>query len=200
MPRLVPKSGHCELDGFPLTIAIGNYGQTLVSCPGCTRRRARLCMECGRPVVGRAWRCTAHLRAWRRMTDRRHDKRNRDERRRKERQRWKRLPKAKRAAKNATKKLWRVAHPDRVKAWKEQGRLDGTYGYASREKYLEAQAKQNVRRAERKRQQMRELALLRSPWRDKEPTCKECGVVIEWNRIGRPRRRCLACQPARVAA
>lgn len=200
MPRLVPRSGHCELDGFALDITIGGYGQTVVTCPGCERRRAHLCMECGRPVAGKAWRCPAHLKVRRLLNGRRHEKRNREDRRRQERRRWKRLPKAKRAAKNATKKMWRVAHPERVKAWKEQGRLAGTYGYASREKYLAAQAKQNARRAERKREQMRELARQQSPWRDKEPTCKECGAVITWNRVGRPRLRCTACQPLRVAA
>lgn len=200
MARLVPRSGHCELDGVRLEVSIGNYGQTIVRCPGCERRRAHRCMECGAAVQGKAWRCAAHIKARRQLMTKRCEVRHRAERRKAERKRYAKMTPEQRARRSEVKRAWRKANKTHLRMAKRKGRLDGTFGYSSREKYLAAQAYQNSKRVERKREQMRELGRQRSPWRDKEPTCKECGVVIEWNRLGRPRLRCAGCQPMRVAA
>jgi len=200
MARLVPRTGHCELDGVALAITIGSYGQTVVRCPGCERRRAHRCMDCGAPTEGKAWRCAAHIKARKTMQLRRSETRHKTERRKAERKRYRKMTPEQRAHRAEVKKAWRQRNKWACKLLKRKGRLDGTQGYTTREKYLAAQAAQNARRAVKKREQMRELHRQRSVWRDKEPTCKECGTVIAWNRLGRPRLRCVACQPMAVAA
>lgn len=200
MARPNPRAGHCELDGVALEITIGSYGQTVVRCPGCERRRSHRCMECGAPVEGKAWRCPRHVKARRQLHNRKAEVRHREARRKAERKRYAAMTPEQRVAKSARKKAWRDRHRWRCKLAKRKGRLDGTWGYVSREKYLEAQAHQNAKRREKKREQMRELARQRSPWRDKEPTCRECGAGIAWDRLGRPRLRCVTCQPVKAAA
>lgn len=190
----------CEIDGFPLRIELGSYGQTLTFCDGCDRRRAGQCMNCGAPVQGRSWRCEFHKRERRVLDTRKSERRNREKRLAAGRRRYRAMSPDRKAKRIADKKRWREEHPLRVKLSKRKGRLDGTWGYTTREKYLEAQAEQNARRVERKREQMRELCRLRSPYRDHGPTCRQCGAEVPFAGVGRPRLDCFECRPALSAA
>jgi hypothetical protein len=193
-------TGRCEIDGYQLEVSISRLGQTVVRCTACERRRSQRCQDCAQPVEGKAWRCPpCKVRAHQR-TSRLHDRRNREERRRRERQRMRARPPEVKARRNAQKRAWREANKLKVKLQKRKGRLDGTHGYRSREAYLAAQAKQNARRVDRKRELMRELARERSPYRDHGPTCRQCGVDIPWNRRSRPRLDCVACRPMKARA
>lgn len=49
----------CPFDGHPLRHATGHDGTPLDWCPACTRRRAGLCQDCGKPRASRAIRCPA---------------------------------------------------------------------------------------------------------------------------------------------
>lgn len=192
-------SARCEIDGFPIEVAIGEYGRTVSRCPGCERRRAGRCMDCGAPVRGRSWRCEAH-RAERgkwhmRMAERRHRK----ERRAAERKRYRRMTPEQREARAAHKKAWRGRNVVRIKLSKRKGRLDGTWGYSSREKYLAAQQAQNDRRAESKRVRMRELYRQRSPSWGKPRECRDCGASFDWSHRGRPPVRCPGCRQQEAA-
>lgn len=192
-------SARCELDGFTIEVEIGSLGQTIISCPGCVRRRAHQCMDCGAPVRGKSWRCEAHKVARRAQHSLRYDKRNKEHRRKGERRRYRALSQAGKAEYAASKKRWRDENRLACKLQKRKGRLDRTWGYTSREKYLSAQQMQNDRRRLRKREQMKELNRQRSPYRDHGPTCRQCGADVAFNGVGRPRLDCFDCR-AQVAA
>lgn len=189
-------SARCEIDGFPIEVAIGDYGQTLSRCPGCERRRAGRCMDCGQPVRGKSWRCEAHKDARRKHHLRLAEIRHRKERRAAERRRYAKMTPEQRAARAERKRRWREQNIPHVKLSKRKGRLDGTWGYSSREKYLAYQQAYNDNRAEAKRVRMRELYRERSEAWGKPRTCRDCGEAFDWSHRGRPPVRCQQCRAA----
>jgi hypothetical protein len=104
------------------------------------------------------------------------------------------------AHRKAVQKAWRERNKLRYLKSKRMGRLTGTYGYVSREKYLKAMRNQNERRKERKRELMRNLYRQRSTTWGKPHYCRQCAAVVPFNGVGRPRLDCFECRPERVAA
>ena len=173
---------HCPLDGYPLRDRTDGRGHVLTTCQGCDRRRAGQCMDCARPVgTGwpHPWRCAPCRRAAKRRQWNEHGERCRADRNRRARRRYRKQPAAKRTAALERKRKWRRDHPARVKLSKRNGRLTGTWGYTSREKYLAAQAYQNSLRVESKRAHARAAYYRKHPTRP-APRCTCCDQPIPW--------------------
>lgn len=174
-------------------------GRVVVCCPRCERRRAGICRDCPRPVdgqKGKAVRCASCKAAAVDRQIKESNKRNVDEINQRARARLrniKRTDPAKYAELQAKKRLYRAAHPERVKAWKRKEALTQN---PKRREYLVNYRREQ--RAEEKR-----AAALRSYYRKHpkrpKPVCS-CGAAIEWAPPGRPPTRCVNCVPASVAA
>lgn len=201
----------CPIDGYALEFGTDGHGQATSHCPACNRRRAGRCMDCGAPVRGRAWRCERHRELASKRASRASDIRNQEGRNAAERARYQRRrredPEAHRRSLER-KRAWREANRARVKLHKRRGRLAGTNGYSTREKYLEYQNDYNAARREKKRQQELARYYRLHPERP-DPRCVECGSPIPWTPgKGRPAKRCAlhnpwrrkAAAPAEVAA
>lgn len=187
------ESARCQIDGALIQVGIGPLGETVFRCVACERRRARQCQDCAQPVKGRSWRCEPCKRLAAQHATRRSERRNRDARLAAARRRYASLPPEVRREKLDRKKAWRETNLIKVMRQKRRARLKGTGGYRTREAYLAAMRHQNERRRDRKRELMRALCQERSPYRDREPCCRECGATIAWSRIGRPRLKCDSC-------
>lgn len=82
----------------------------------------------------------------------------------------------------------------RVMLTKRKGRLNGRWGYSTREKYLAYQQEYNDNRKEAKRARMRELYRERSLSWGQPRTCRDCSTEFEWSHKGRPPVRCPSCR------
>ena len=185
----------CQLDGYPLSQGTDGNGFLVVSCAACERRRARRCQDCGRSVRGRSWRCESHKLTAKQRAMRLSESRLREERNRKSRERDQRRTAEARERRLEQKREWRRRNAARVKLSKREGRLNGTWGYRDRPTYLKAMARQNARRAARKRELMRRKAI----WYGRTPTCRSCGEEVVWDHRGRPRLDCYNCRPPRAS-
>jgi hypothetical protein len=172
---------------------IDAIGRVTFACPGCTRRRAKQCMDCRAPVSGKSWRCQPCKAKRVKHNAKVFDKRHREERRAAERKRYRKLTAAERAAHLARKKAWREANKVRVKLQKRKGRLSGTWGYRSRDEYLAYQNAYNAERAEAKRQYMR------ARYTPVTPLCADCQQPVGYRPPGRPKKRCAGCAEARTS-
>lgn len=181
---------YCRIDGFALEHGTNGRGQTLTRCPGCERRRAQRCMDCGRGTVGRAWRCPPckATRIDARYTLYRN--RNRAELNRRALARVRAMSAADRLRRLDVKKAWRDRNVMKRYEYRRRARLAGKpNGYSTREKY------ETYQRAYREsnREHRRKLALAKyyelHPTRP-APICRECGAAIPFSGVGRPRVRC----------
>lgn len=94
----------------------------------------------------------------------------------------------------ARKAAWRDRNGLKLLQYSRKGRLDGTWGYRSREAYLDAMKKQNAKphRVLRHRQWSKDHQRVYSP--HNRPKCKKCGRIIAWDGRGRPRERHPNCK------
>lgn len=123
------KHGACG--GILETITDGQ-GSTRTVCPLCERKRRGVCRECGLPVEGqrgKAIRCSFHKAQEALAATARYRQNNPAQYRRSARLSYQR-DKAKRAARNEYKRLWRKANRDKVRAQKRRANLRG-YGQRS---------------------------------------------------------------------
>lgn len=214
----------CATHGAILTFETVN-GRLLERCHQCERFAARHCIECGTDIAQRgaqAKRCLSCYRLRRQFANnatrartcllpackaavaigskRRYccDKCSRLARNALDRQRWKQNApfRTKRLAK---KTKWRQTDQGRASHYrsKRKGRLDGTWGYPSREAYLAAQREHNAdpERLHKRRQWAHDRQTKYGS--HTLPTCATCGTVIKWNGVGLPRKYCPPCHPWR---
>lgn len=94
----------------------------------------------------------------------------------------------------ARKLLWRQRNKYKALGYKCKGRRDGTWGFRTREGYLDAMTKQNAKphRILRKRQWSKDNQRIYSS--RNRPKCKACGRIIAWGGVGRPRERHPNCR------
>ncbi|MGD9525044.1 MAG: hypothetical protein AB7P61_07585 [Gemmatimonadales bacterium] len=95
------------------------------------------CVECGVPIGPRSVRCPTHARERANALSR---------------QRYAAMNPEAKAAYAARAKASRSRRVARIKLARRKGRLTGTWGYASREKYLDYQRRYNRRRLKAKRE------------------------------------------------
>jgi hypothetical protein len=185
----------CPLDGYALQFSTNGNGELVESCTACTRRRAHLCMDCGLPTIGRAWRCEFHWQEAKRASGRKHDLSNRRKRRAAARRAYWKVP-GRREKACERKKDWRKKNPLKAAMHKRTGRLNGTWGYRSREAFLEAMGKQNARRRERKQDWAKNnQSTYFKDGKPIYPRCAKCGGIIKWDRRGRPKKYHVQCNP-----
>lgn len=183
-------------------------GLLVECCVKCDRRAARRCIDCaGAPRTPLAHRCTpcnrAHANrrqcATRARTCRNPEcgapvelgsKRQYCRQRCKTRKKYldfaKRMKRDRkyRRRKLASKRAWRKANPMVMAMHKRTGRLNGTWGYRTREAFLAAQEEQNLRpgRGEKKRAWAREHQTMKG--RGELPRCRNCGTPVEYSGLG----------------
>lgn len=169
-------------------------GRTVVRCGRCERRRKGLCRDCPARVygaVGRAIRCGPCRDRAIAASIRKHGELHRDERRVRARERAKALAPEHRARKNEYKRLYRLAHPDKVRAQKRREALrQGKHRLAWHRRYNKRKARQR-----QKRQWARARYYELHPTRP-VPTCAVCHLFIDWTPApgkGRPPVRCDGC-------
>jgi hypothetical protein len=123
------------------------------------------------------------------------DRRNRQKRNAAQRRRYWKKP-GLRERRCLQKKRWRERNLAKVKLQKRAGRLAGTWGYRSREAFLEAMRKQNQKRADHHREWARNNQQVYYKHGKKlYPHCAKCGGVIAWDRRGRPKKYHSKCNP-----
>lgn len=189
-------------------------GRAFSSCVKCGRHARRECIDCGRSHGGlthqrqRCWVCARR---------KRYDDNNRRRAREcrnpeclamvtpgtkqqfcshKCRNRLKTIRFQKKMDRNPTlkakvlgrKKRWRDRNPKMLMAYKRKGRLDGTWGYRSREAYLAAMKAQNLKPSRASRGDSERIY---GP--NNRPRCEVCRRVIAWSGMGRPRKRHPKC-------
>lgn len=180
-------------------------GRVTVVCPRCERRKAGLCLECPRPVegmVGRALRCAEHKKRALRAALARYQAANRESANARARESY--SDPAVRERRNAYKRLWRKANPEKVAAQKYRAAIRHN---AAREKMLRYHVRYNAARRETKAEAMR--LQYRAGHAPPQPRCLDCRREIPgYERLpgvmenhGRPPRRCVFCtDPAQVRA
>ncbi len=178
----------CPIDGYALLQDGG--------CGACTLRKAKRCMDCGEPVVGKSWRCQAHKKTAKELQHHSYLMRKGDaevKARRRELY-WRPENEERRKQRAQEKKEWRRKNQLRVALHKRRGRLDGTQGYKTRAAYLKAQRRHNRKRRESKRADARRRYYEAHPERPK-PICVKCSTDIPYDGSGRPPKYCLTCSP-----
>jgi hypothetical protein len=163
-------------------------GRLVPVCLRCERRDRGECVDCGFPkgAVGRRYRCDRCHRIARLAGYRRYDLRHREERRAAYKVYYRRT----RPQQLARKKVWRDNNQAKVKLYKRRGRLNGTWGYPSREAYLAGMRQQNEKRREYCREVARRRYYKLHPVRP-DPHCRVCGARLSWQpRHGRPPSVC----------
>lgn len=163
-------------------------GRTTVVCRFCERRQAGICRDCPTPVEGRrgtALRCTVHKEVARREQMRKHQQTNREGINRRANARY-HGDEAARQRKLESKRLWRKANPDKVRAAKQ--RYAKRYGSKPDSRYLDYHRRYNAQtaRQQRKRAQAKAAYYRVHPDRP-DPKCRECGVPLSWWQPGRGR-------------
>lgn len=119
---------YCPTDGYPVRYGVDRLGRTLLACAACERRRERVCMDCGRAVDGKAWRCAEHRQAASRRSEHDHTRRYRRDINRRALERLRRETPQQRAHRLAMKRAWRLANPRKVAMQKRRARLAGKPG------------------------------------------------------------------------
>lgn len=184
--------------GARLLETTDRLGRVAVSCPACDRRRRGICRDCPRPVagiVGRSLRCADCKVRFATECCTRNRVRHRDDINKRRRQQLRKRPDL-RAKKNAYRKAYRLAHPEKVREWKRKEAL-------KQDPRVLAAAR--LRNAElRKANAPRRRALWRQEHPAPAPTCKHCTRAIPWDTrgaggisLGPPPRYCIFCE-ARV--
>jgi hypothetical protein len=176
------------------TVVERGTGRTVVRCPACERRLRGICRTCPRPVAGRvrsAVYCAECKERAQREQQEAYARRNVEEKRRRERERHRALDAEARARKNAQKRLWRKANPDKVRQQKRREAL------RQHPRHLAYHRDYNRRRAAVKRDEMREKYYATHP--KPQPACASCARAIPWEgrgaggNVGRPPVRCVFC-------
>lgn len=169
-------------------------GRVLVRCPLCERKARGICRECPLPVDGRpgfSLRCRVHKAAQLRRAHAKHRRDHHAEILANAKRRREAEPPERRQAKLAYKKLYRQAHPEKVKAQKRREALRGN------PRKLSYMKRYNARR----RRERADLMLARYQQRHPAPapTCADCDRPIPWDTrlagesLGRPPKRCTFC-------
>lgn len=176
-----------------LDVATNGLGKLTATCPRCERQRHGRCWECGatRENPGaRALFCARCRDASRAAANARHERSAtaKANARRRDRAR-NRTPE-----RQAQRRAWVAANPDRVKRWKRKAALNPTPRQRERERYHNSRPE----RIQAKRAQARARYYAQHPERPR-PTCRACGAAISWTPPGRPPVRCDACVPPSVA-
>jgi hypothetical protein len=156
-------------------------------CVNHNRRLAGICQDCPSPVagkVGRALRCKLHTQLRRQAMNRRSDQLHRVDRNERSRLQLRRNPK-RRLRKQETNRAWKLRNPDKVKRHKRRDAIKNAERYRT---YMHAY---NAARRETKLEYMKRYRVY-GP--DNPPRCKDCGEIIEWSGIGRPKTTCSACK------
>lgn len=115
--RRMGRFGRC---GGVLETFTNGRGDTATRCERCERKRRGICRDCGLRVagtVGKAIRCAFHREQERRRAEHAYADRNRDLVNARARAALK-ADADLRARKNARKRIWRKAHPEKVKQYK----------------------------------------------------------------------------------
>lgn len=189
-PARIGRHGTC---GAVLESRTDGAGALVISCPRCDRRRRGICRDCPAPVagaIGKALRCAACKRRANLDALERYQREHRAELR--ERARAYSQREDVRARKIEYKRLYRAAHPEKVRGYKRKEALQQSA------RTREYHRRYNAMRAEEKRAEAREKyrALHLVP----TPTCRSCALEIPWNargqagQVGRPPVRCVFCE------
>jgi hypothetical protein len=181
--------------GGKLEIGVGEFGQTVVFCPWCKRRKAGICQWCDSPVygyVGRCRYCKAHRRQSSLASGRRHYQRDRTEILKRDRAEY--WSNAKRRARSIEyKRLWRKVNPEKIREQKKR------YIERARHKktgaYKRYHARYRKKFALHRRDIVRRLA---AKQRRPIPNCDKCGKPTGWTPVpgrtgGRPWDTCMKC-------
>ncbi len=172
--------------GGPLTTTTDGHGGTITTCAWCERHARGLCLECPRPVVGRAKRCPEHLRIERSRAGKRYLERHGERARARNRELYMR-PEP-RARRNAYKRAWRKLHPDLVKQQKRRVALRQPQHVLDYMRRYRAKHREHYRRTQLARYY--QLHPVRPDTR-----CEVCGGDVGWSGTGRPAKRCDAHVP-----
>lgn len=182
-----PKRYGPGICGGKLHTITDDIGRSHIVCEWCERKRRGLCRECSQPVRGRSLRCEAHKEVARARQVEASKDRHRDEVNARARAAYQGNP-AVRERRNAYKREWRRANPEKVKAYK---RAEALRQNKNRARYHERWRK-------RHRIHLREVARARyyalHPRRP-APVCAKCGKDVPYGGTGRPPKRCDRCVP-----
>lgn len=99
------------------------------------------------------------------------------------------MPPEKRRRRLEQKRRWREENREYIE--RERRRRKNS-GYANREDYLAYQRAYNEARRLEKLEYMKERYNVYGP--ENPPTCRGCGVEIDWNGRGRPKLDCPDCR------
>lgn len=192
--------------GGPLVERIDRtLGRVTVVCLWCERREAGVCRDCPRPVAGtvpRAIRCVEDKAQAQFAAQRRHREANRD--RINARARTAYDDPAVRERRNAYKRLWRKANPEKIAAQKYRAAIRHN---AARDKMLKYHRVYNAERRAAKAEAMRQQYREGNP--APSPRCLDCQREIPgyervpgvMENVGRPPKRCALCMdPAQLRA
>jgi hypothetical protein len=165
-----------------LETTIDRFGRAHTSCPACDRRRAGLCVDCGRAPEPGKWRCAA-------------DRRRRDNER--ARRSWARYPERKRAQRRR-RRLART--PEQVAAERERRRLARLANLEAHKercrRYVRAHpiglavTRRRYYLAHRAELIEREKRRYRATHPEPSRECQVCGADTGWRGVGRVRRFC----------
>jgi hypothetical protein len=192
--RLCPRRYGPGVCAGILETTIGSGGRTLVRCPRCERRKAGLCRDCNGRVegeIGRASRCKECKRKFRNLVTARYVQANHDKVKAHSRAHYQNNPEI-RARRNEYKRLYRKAHPEKVREQKRR------YVAKYRERVTSKYAKYHARYRKKHQAYYRQLQNTRNALERKAPPkCTACGKSTRWKPIpgavGRPWKTCNAC-------